>query len=237
MEYWRDGSGVNECKDAPEVIWSGDELDWVKPRGCREYLRGVGKRYLTSPYFEEGWRKLLENYTPPKKYKLGLILPCSYGKPYSQSYIHYNIRRAIMEYLVKGELHEIIVTNAGVVPRELDEYWPYTAYDWNPKYENNLIKKCYTKVLSERLIGYLRKNMGYYKEIAAFLRWDSDSWKAVEIASKALNFRVDNLAPASVDREEVEDVSLNGLYKDEDLVLITPSALRLLKEGIKQKFR
>ena len=99
------------------VIWDGKELLWSGDG--REYLRGVGLRYLVHPAFEEGYKKILSNYKPRKKYKLLLILPCSYGKPYSQSYIHYFLLKTIKETGYYDHIHQLIVTNAGIVPREL----------------------------------------------------------------------------------------------------------------------
>ena len=224
------------CEGVEEVIWNGEELDWVKT-DTREYLRGVGVKYLLNRYFEEGWLKILEKYAPQKRYRLGLIIPCSYGKPYSQSFIHYKIREIIKDFIRNGDIHEIIVTNAGVIPRELDEYWPFCAYDWNPKYENEAIRECYTQVLAYRLEHYLRVHGGSYVSLASYLRWDSDSWKAVNLVSERINREIPNLAPVSVPRDEVEEASLNGLYEDPDLVLITPTALRNLRKGIESLLR
>ncbi len=215
-----------------DVIWNGRELDWIDPGVCREFLRGVGLKYLVNKYFEDGFKKIIEVYKPKKRYVVGLIIPCSYGKPYSQSYIHYFIRKAIADLITKGLVHEIIVTNAGVIPRELDEYWPYCAYDWNPKYETPEIKKLYIEVLAKRLRMYIEKFRDYYRCFAAYLRWDSDSWKAVEIVSRELGIEIPNLAPKEVPRKEVEEMSLNGLYDDVDLVLITPTATTSLRDKL-----
>ena len=227
---------AQECvkKGVKDIIWGGEELDWIKPERCREFFRGVGLKYLIGEPFLKGFRKLLAEYTPGRDYELCLIVPCSYGKPYHQSYIHYLIRSAIKEYLMVGLIHEVIVTNAGVVPREIDEMWPYIAYDWNPAYETKEIKECYIKILSCRLLEYFKRNLKHYHKLAAFLRWNSDSWKAVELASKDLGIEIPNLAPNSVPKVEVRKVSLEGLYKDEDLVLVTPTSLQALKSGVKK---
>ncbi len=225
------GDRGKELKEL-EVIWDGNNLDWVKPRECREYLRGVGLKYLLNKYFEEGFKKLLREYRPRKHYPVGLIMPCSYGKPYSNSYIHYIIRKSIADLIIQGKIHEIIVTNAGVVPRELDEYWPYVAYDWNPVYETPEIKEWYTRVLEKRLKEYISTFRSYYDRFAAYLRWNSDSWKAVEKVSQELGIEIPNLAPKTVPREEIIEASLNGLYEDEDIVLITETSLKNLREKL-----
>lgn len=223
----------NKDKKELEVIWDGKNLDWVDPGDCRAYLRGVGLRYLVGKEFEEGFEKLLREYRPQKWYPVGLIIPCSYGKPYSQSFIHYLLRRTIYEFITGGDIHEIIVTNAGVVPRELDEYWPYTAYDWNPVYETPEIKEIYTQVLAERLKKYIMAYHSYYGCFAAYLRWDSDSWRAVQIVADELGVNIPNLTPKQVSEAELRELSLGGLYKDPDMVLVTPSSMAHLANKLR----
>ena len=219
-------------KDKEWIIWNGENILWSG--NGEEYLRGVGLKYLVHPAFEEGYHKIITSYKLKKHYKLMLILPCSYGKPYSQSYIHYFIIKAIRETGYYNEIHQVIVTNAGIVPRELDEYYPYVAYDWNPLYETASIKEKYTEILAKRLKGYIEKFRDYYDKIACYLRWNSDSYKAVRIVSEQLGINIPNLAPKTVPQKELLEVSLNGIYEDEDLVLITPTALKSLVEGIKK---
>lgn len=219
-------------RDKLWIIWDGENLLWSGDG--KEYLRGVGVKYLLHPAFEEGYQKIVGEYKPRKHYKLLLILPCSYGKPYSQSYIHYFILKALRETEYYDDIHQLIVTNAGVVPRELDEYYPYVAYDWNPRYETPEIKKEYIRVLRRRLKGYLEKFREYYDKIACYLRWNSDSYQAVKMVSEELGIQIPNLAPKEVPEEELREVSLNRLYEDEDLILITPTALRSLMEGVRR---
>ncbi|MEB3755543.1 MAG: DUF5591 domain-containing protein [Desulfurococcales archaeon] len=218
----------------PRIVWSGYEYDWVNPRGERLFLRGVGWKYLAEWPFTEAHRKLLVNYKPRKHYKIGLFIPCSYGKPYSQSYIHYFIRRTIANYIRQGLLHEIILTNAGVVPRELDEYWPYTAYDWNPLKETSEIKECYKLVLKQRIKGYIEKFGGYYDRYAAYLRWDSDSWNALREISEEQGLIIPNLAAKNIPSGELDELDLGLGYKlDPDLELITPTSLKNLVKGLR----
>ena len=217
----------------PRAVWRGENLDWVEPRGCREYIRGVGLDYLMHPAFVEGFSRLLREYRPPRG-RLLLFLPCSYGKPYSQSFIHYMIRRVLWRNNLLDKVHEVMLTNAGVVPRELDEHWPYAAYDWNPSYETPEVKQCYRSVLRDRIIAYLEAFGEYYRGFAAYLRWDSDSWAALKDAAETLGVQVENLAAREVPREELEEVSLGGLYQDPDLILVTRSSLNRLVDGLKK---
>ena len=229
------GDRGEEGLNCPRVVWDGSELDWARPRGGRLYLRGVGLDYLIHEAFEEGYRRLLSEYKPPHRFKLGLFIPCSYGKPYSQSYIHYLMRSAIAPWLRSGIVHEIILTNAGVVPRELDEHWPYVAYDWNPAKETPEVRECYRRVLAARIEGFLRRFTGYYERLAAYLRWDSDSWAALSEAASRLGIEVVNLAPHRVPREEVEEAGMGlGYDKDPDIVLVTRTALEALRRGVER---
>jgi hypothetical protein len=222
-------SGEAGC---PWVVWDGRELDWVDAP-ARLYLRGVGRRYLSEWPFTEAHSLVISKYKPPRRFRLGLFIPCSYGKPYSQSYIHYLIRRAIAPWLRSGLIHEIILTNAGVVPRELDEYWPYTAYDWNPLMETPEVKRCYRAVLKSRILDYLRIHGSSYERFAAYLRWDSDSWAALREAASEAGLEVPNLAPRSVPAREVEEAGLGLGYDDDpDIVLVTPTALDSLRRSL-----
>ncbi len=225
-----------EARYCPRIVWDGSEYDWVEPRKGRIYLRGVGWDFLAEWPFTEAHRRVIENYRPHRRYKLGLFIPCAYGKPYSQSYIHYMIRRAIAPYIRRGLIHEIILTNAGVVPRELDEYWPYVAYDWNPLRETPEIRKCYTFVLKRRIIDYIKRFREYYEGFAAYLRWNSDSWRALEEASRSLGIQIENLAPHSVSKVELEEAGLGlGYDEDPDIILITETALNGLKKWLEEK--
>jgi predicted RNA-binding protein len=198
-------------------------------------ITGVGLNELASlENLEDLDPKLLETYIPKRVYKVGLFIPHTYGKPYSQSYIHYLIRQSIAEYILTMQVHEIILTNAGVVPRELEEYWPYVAYDWNSGYETKEIKECYRQVLKERIKDYITHFGKYYVRFAAYLRWNSDSWAALKSAAEELNMEIPNLAPESVPVDQIYEASL-GLPEytvDEDLVLVTRDARKRLREEL-----
>ncbi len=216
----------------PWLVWSGRELVWSGDG--KEFLRGVGLRYLLHPAFVEGFEKLLKLYKPRKRYALCLFIPCSYGKPYSQSFIHYLIQRAIVESGRYHDVHQVILTNAGVVPRELEEFYPYVAYDWNPAYETPEVKELYVEVLRWRLRRFIERFGGFYQRFACYLRWDSDSYRAVELVSKDLGVEIPNLAPREVPKEELDEVSLGGIYRDPDLVLVTRTALQSLSRGLRE---
>jgi predicted RNA-binding protein len=178
----------------------------------------------------------LKEYSPKKRYKLALFLPCAYGKPYSQSYIHYKLLGSLKKLGRKyGDIHQIIVTNAGIVPRELEEYYPFCCYDWDPTFENSWIKARYTQVLAERLKKYIQAFKNYYENFACYLRWNSDSYKSVKMVEHELHLKIPNLSlpTRKVSRSQIEKVSL-GIYTDEDLILITPTNLANLVKKLRR---
>ncbi|MEM3437027.1 MAG: DUF5591 domain-containing protein [Nitrososphaerales archaeon] len=216
-------------------IWDGKELIWAG--NGKTFLRGVGEKFLTHPFFEEAHNKILSIYKPKTHYKLCLFLPCSYGKPYSQSYIHYMIIKSLRNLKDDyDKIHQIILTNAGIVPRELEEYYPFCCYDWNPKYENPSIKDKYINVLFKRLKEYISKFKDYYDKFACYLRWDSDTYKAIRRVEYDLDLKIPNfsLNPISINRLEIDEVACNVYDYEEDLILITPKNLQNLIKRIKE---
>lgn len=69
-------------------------------------------------------RRVVERYRAPRD-DVAVLLPCSAGKPYSQSRSHADFRDAI-----RRRAHEVIVTSPlGVVPRGLENVYPAAHYD------------------------------------------------------------------------------------------------------------
>jgi archaeosine synthase len=69
-------------------------------------------------------RRVVERYRAPRD-DVAVLLPCSAGKPYSQSRSHADFRDAI-----RRRAHEVVVTSPlGVVPRGLENVYPAAHYD------------------------------------------------------------------------------------------------------------
>ena len=96
------------------------------------FLKGVGKEYTDNPIFNNAHKKIIDEYKPPISGKAALFTVCAWGKPYRQSYIHYFILKSLITAKLLDKLQLIVVTNAGVVPYELSDDYPYFAYDWDP---------------------------------------------------------------------------------------------------------
>lgn len=220
------------------IIWNGKTLVWAGDG--KTFLRGVGENFLTHPFFEEAFNKILKEYKPKKYYRLCLFLPCAYGKPYSQSYIHYHLIRALRQLGKSYEdIHQVILTNAGVVPRELEEHYPFCCYDWNPLFENSEIKERYSQVLFERLIGYITTFKKFYDAFACYLRLNSDGYRSIKMVEKELGIRMPNLSLNSgqIQKNEISEKALDTYACEEDLLLITSSNLQNLVIKIKEILR
>jgi archaeosine synthase len=75
-------------------------------------------------------RRVRERHRKPVHARILLLLPCSARKPYSASRSHRRFRQAIMASKNPSAVHEVIVTSPlGLVPRELERFYPARAYD------------------------------------------------------------------------------------------------------------
>lgn len=77
------------------------------------------------------WRRRLEQrYRRPESASVLLLIPCSAKKPYSISQSHMRFRRALYDSGKMDTVHEVIVTSPlGLVPRELEMFYPAKDYD------------------------------------------------------------------------------------------------------------
>jgi len=77
------------------------------------------------------WRKRIEErYVRPRGASVLLLIPCSAKKPYSISQSHKRFRDALERSGRFDQVHEVIVTSPlGLVPRELELFYPAQDYD------------------------------------------------------------------------------------------------------------
>jgi archaeosine synthase len=74
--------------------------------------------------------RVKERYQKPSHKKVLLFLPCSAKKPYSFSRTHKALKKAVKESGNKSVVHEVIITSPlGVVPREVELFYPAQQYD------------------------------------------------------------------------------------------------------------
>jgi archaeosine synthase len=88
------------------------------------------KESLARPDVIRWQRRLEERYARPRSAKVLVLIPCSAKKPYSTSQSHLRFREAISASGRKDLVHEVIVTSPlGLVPRELELFYPAQDYD------------------------------------------------------------------------------------------------------------
>ncbi|NVM01605.1 MAG: DUF5591 domain-containing protein [Candidatus Helarchaeota archaeon] len=199
------------------------------------FLKGVGKDYTDNPIFNNAHKKIIAEYKPPTSGKIALFTVCSWGKPYRQSYIHYFILRSLINSNLLDKLQLIVVTNAGVVPYERTDDYPYFAYDWDPILETPEIKKIYIEVLTKRLNEFLKNKKKYYSTFCCYLRHQSESYQSIRKAEKDLKLEIPNFAihENKIMQTEISQVSLD-FYEDHDLVLIIKRNLDNLVNRLKE---
>ena len=111
---------------------------------------------LKRPDVERFRKRVQERYKKPESARILLLLPCSAKKPYSFSKSHMLFRKVIKACKNPYIIHEVIVTSPlGIVPRELEMFYPAAHYDisvtghWSND-EKEMVKKC--------LFSFLNKN-------------------------------------------------------------------------------
>jgi archaeosine synthase len=93
------------------------------------FLAG-SKESLSRPDIVRWKRRLVERYRRPEGADILLLIPCSAKKPYSLSHSHMRFREAIWNSGCALAVHEVIVTSPlGLVPRELEMFYPAKDYD------------------------------------------------------------------------------------------------------------
>jgi hypothetical protein len=158
------------------------------PPELKKPLNGVGEEYLTHPYFEVWQDYLLRWYQPPEGKNL-LFLPCSRKKPYSESDTHRNIIAVLNKTNTRGLFHEVMLSNAGVIPREFEDKYPFNDYDWDERLETEEVKKRYIEVTEQRIMNYLKAHKEYIN-VCCYLKPDSESYAALESACRHLNIKL-----------------------------------------------
>ena len=128
--------------------------------GCRFACNTV--QALRRPEVLRYRRMIMERYHKPAHKRVLLLLPCSAKKPYHISKTHKRFASAIHTSTHDTVVHEVIVTSPlGIVPRELDIFFPANSYDipvtgeWKPEEKqfiremlSHLLEQGYDKVIS-----------------------------------------------------------------------------------------
>lgn len=145
-------------------------------------------------------KTLKERYVVPEHKKVLLLLPCSAKKPYHISKTHKLFSQAIHTAQHDTLVHEVIVTSPlGIVPRELDAFYPANSYDipvtgeWKPE-EKTTIQRMLRELLEkhhyEKVVCHLGEDAELVKDICPDMVetvvGDSVSPKSLDNLDKAL---------------------------------------------------
>jgi archaeosine synthase len=88
------------------------------------------KQSLNRPDVVRHRRRVVERYHPPTHKKILLLIPCSAKKPYFLSKSHQTFRNVLTSVPNSTVVQELIITSPlGVVPRELELFYPSAQYD------------------------------------------------------------------------------------------------------------
>ena len=142
-------------------------------------------------------------------------------KPFYNSPIHRTFNKIIDQY----PTHKIVISNAGIIPYEFANFYPFDSYDWNPYVETTEIKEKYIQVTVERLIAFFNKHSITYKGFISYLTPDSDDVIALEVASQMTGT---NIKHVDVINHKLSDGA------DYDLILIFEDNLKKLDDQLKE---
>ena len=100
-------------------------LESVVKEGTRLLCHSYSSR--DDPLIQNWRRRVSELHTPPNhQSKVMVLLPCSAKKPYRLSQSHRRFQRAIS---TRGVNQVMVTAPLGLVPRELEDFWPAAHYD------------------------------------------------------------------------------------------------------------
>ena len=186
-------------------------------------LNGANKSNLIHNCYEVWQEYLADFYMPPKIKKVILFLPCSFRKPYSLSPTHKAIIERLKNVFGYEKIHQIMISNPGLIPREFESKYPFAHYNWSESQETYTIKKLYIKTTQGRIEKYLKNHKTSYiytskKPIFCYLKYESESYTALKNACKKQNIALLNLLDKEVyaflKKEGVKNILTNQLLLD-----------------------
>ena len=120
-------------------------------------------------------KAIMEMYERPSHKRILLLLPCSARKPYHKSKTHKMFSSAIHTAGHDTAVHEVILTSPlGMVPRELDIFYPANSYDipvtgqWKCQ-ERDFIRELFSRFLSfgyEKVVSHLGSSTDLIRDMA-----------------------------------------------------------------------
>lgn len=154
--HWRPLTGIMDSFEPDRGFASGPPL---------LYHQGVGRRYVDM--FEHEYRKLWQGR---KLQRRAFLTICSHAKPYSKSYIHTSIRRALHQRSFLNDTDYVHISNAGLIPSEAETMYPFCAYDWDGTKCTAEDTRYHMQALERRLHDWFIEYGGRYERVVCYLR-------------------------------------------------------------------
>ena len=173
---------------------------------------------LRRPDLKRYREKISERYKKPEHKRILLLLPCSAKKPYHISKTHKAFAFAIHTADHDTLVHEVIVTSPlGIVPRELDVFYPANSYDipvtgeWKCQ-EREMIRTMVSGILSqgyEKVICHLGETAELVRDLAVMeetVVGDPTTPASLRNLDEALRRAAKGMEPADYAVERIETV-------------------------------
>ena len=162
--------------------------------------------------------KISERYKKPEHKRILLLLPCSAKKPYHISKTHKAFASAIHTAQHDTLVHEVIVTSPlGIVPRELDIFYPANSYDipvtgeWKCQ-EKEMIRSMVSGIISQgydKVICHLGESTELVRDLAEMTETvvgDPTTPASLRNLDEALRKAAKGMKPVDYSVERIESV-------------------------------
>lgn len=153
----------------------------------KPYLAGVGKAYVDM--FEDAWQDAWSTRQISKP--TAFLTICSHAKPYSKSFIHTSIRKALHEAKLLTVCDYIHISNAGIIPADAEMKYPFNAYDWNGDFCTPEVKDYHIAAIKRRFKMWLDTYGAFYERVVVYLRDGGNTYRAVNMVLSSYNPRPD----------------------------------------------
>jgi len=130
-----------------------NEKNW----GHLEFMPYLAGQSLKMLRIFEPYHKTILKYFEPSGKKIALVTMCSHSKPYSKSWIHQKMDSYLSSYSKSIPPFEKwhISSGGGMVPAELEQVYPFCAYDWNSEEVDEQTLRAHRSTLRRRFENWL----------------------------------------------------------------------------------
>ena len=204
---------------------------WCPTKSYPEYIQGATRQELE--YFEPFSDLILAHAHEFSTHPIVLLTVCSYAKPYSNSFIHYEMRKALYKRQLLDMIEIWHLSSGGVIPTQLEKSIPWVCYDWNNEEASEDDLAALRGALTDRFIRWMQIYGRGKKQVVTYFRPESNTARAIESSSGIASLsNVTSVIPECVDsqRESLRSVTLDGVVDDPDAMLILPINLKLLTD-------